>query len=272
MSISPPKRNLQRIGLQLHTVRSELEKDFERTIAKVAAVGYQEVEFAGYFGHSPEDVRTLLQRYELTAPSTHISFGKLGKQWSEVIGMCQQMGHRYIAVPGVEGAALNQPDGWKRIAAIFNRAGAESRKAGIQFVYHNHTVEFVPVNGRLPYDILLEECDSDLVKMEMDVCWFIAGRQDPVAYFNRYPGRFPLVHVKDLNWLPRQLTTGGCEGPGGLTVPEMADVGSGVVDWKGLFSMSEDAGIQHYFVEHDKPASAFDSVKSSFDYLNNLRF
>ena len=137
---------------------------------------------------------------------------------------------------------------------------------------HNHHLEFVPAGGRLPYDILLEECDPGLVKMEMDLCWIIVGGQDPPTYFKRYPGRFPLVHAKDLKKIPVR----GASDTGAIAfekfIPLITDVGSGVIDWKRIFAESEKAGIKHYFVEHDEPASPFDSIKASYRYLRGLRF
>lgn len=263
---------IETIGVQLYTVRTEMKKNFEGTLAKVAAIGYKEVEFAGYFDHSPPEVRTILDRYGLTSPSTHVNYQSLGEGWLPVVEASQLIGHRYIVNPWIDEAVRTQPDGWKRAAETFNRAGEHSKKAGIQFAYHNHHVEFVPVNGKLPYDILLEECDPDLVKMELDLCWIAVGRQDPLTYFQRYPGRFPLVHVKDLAKMP--TPTGSETGmiPYKRIVPEMTEVGRGVIDWKRIFAQSNKAGIKHYFVEHDEPQSPFDSITASYEYLRGLRF
>lgn len=263
---------MNNIGLQLYTVRSEMEKDFEGTIARVAEIGYKEVEFAGYFGYSPKDVRAILTRQRLAAPATHVSYEYLGDRWSEVVEMCQLIGHNYVVIPGIDEAVLDQPDGWRRVAETFNRAGEICRKAGIQLAYHNHEFEFVPVNGKVPYDILLEECDSALVKMEMDLCWIIVGGHDPITYFHRYPGRFPLVHVKDFRWKSRRTLTGGEGTPPERSLVELTEAGSGSIAWKSLFATSGEAGIQHYFVEHDNPVSPFESIKASYDYLQRLSY
>jgi sugar phosphate isomerase/epimerase len=162
-----------------------------------------------------------------------------------------------------------QPDVWKRVAATFNRAGEISKKAQIQFAYHNHHFEFVPVNGTMPYEVLLKECDPELVKMELDLCWITVARQDPLAYFKRYPGRFPLVHVKGLKKLP----DGPAPAPFGQAIPNITDVGAAdIIDWKRIFAASEQAGIRHYFVEHDQPPSPLDSLQTSARYLSALRF
>jgi len=258
-----------KIGLSLYTVRREMERDFEVTLAKVAAVGYREVEFAGYFNHSPQDVRAVLDRHGLVALSTHVDYKSLAvENWPRVIDASKIIGTSYIVNPWIDDDVRKQPDGWRRAAETFNRAGEASKKAGIQFAYHNHFFEFQPVNGKLPYDILLQECDPDLVKMEMDLCWITVGGGDPVAYFNRYPGRFPMVHAKDMKKIPSDKTHLTFD----TLTPDMTEVGSGIIDWKRIFAHSEKAGIKYYIVENDEPKSAFDDIRISYQYLNSLRF
>ena len=165
----------------------------------------------------------------------------------------------------------NQPDSWKKIAETYNRAGDVSKKAGIQFAYHNHNFEYAPVDGKLPYDILLDTCDPNLVKMEMDLCWISAAGKDPLDYFRRYPGRFPLVHVKGLSKIPP--STGDAAVPIDKVLPDITDVGhDDVINWKRIFAQSKEAGIKHYFVEHDVPKAPLDSLKESYEYVSQLQF
>lgn len=261
---------IEKIGLQLYTVRDLMKQDFDGTLAKVAAVGYKEVEFAGYFDHSPKDVRAAVDRHGLTAPSAHIDYKNLGDKFPEVIEAAKVVGHEYLVNPWIDEEIRKQPDGWKQAAETFNRAGEACKKAGIQFAYHNHWFEFLPVNGKLPYDLLLTECDPNLVKMELDLCWITVGGQDPLRYFDRYPGRFPLVHVKDVKRVP-PVTAGGAQ-DFGSSMKDMTEVGSGIIDWKKIFAQSDKAGIKHYFVEHDNPKKPLESIKKSYDYLARLRF
>ena len=178
---SPRAASIPRLGVQLYTVRSLLEKDFDGTLAAVAAIGFTEVEFAGYFKQTPQQVRDSLKRHKLTAPSAHISYENLtGDAWARVIDNARTIGHRYLVNAWVEESIRNQPDAWKRIAETYNRAGDVSKRAGIQFAYHNHHFEFAPradAAGKLPYDILLESCDPALVKMELDLCWITAAER-----------------------------------------------------------------------------------------------
>jgi sugar phosphate isomerase/epimerase len=262
-------KRIERIGLQLYTVRDEMAKDFEGTLGKVAAIGYKEVEFAGYFDRTPKDVRAVLDRRGLTSPATHVDYKSLRENLPQVLETAGIIGHRYVVLPWLDDATRKEPDVWKHVADTLNRAAAAGSKSAIQVAYHNHHFEFAPVDGKLPYDILLEACDPKLVKMELDLCWITAAGQDPVAYFQRYPGRFPLVHVKDLKKVPAGPTPGAL--PITEILPDVTDVGSGSIDWKRIFAQSKRAGIRHYFVEHDRPAQAFESLAASYKYLQALR-
>jgi sugar phosphate isomerase/epimerase len=268
--------SIDRVGLQLYTVRDVMKTDFEGTIAKVAATGYKEVEFAGYFDHSPKDVRAILDKNGLAAPSCHVGYDVVEKKWPETIEAARIVGHSYIVCPWIDEKQRAEPSGWKRAAELFNKAGEASKKAGIQFGYHNHSFEFQPaesLGGKLPYDLLLAETDPKLVAMELDLCWISVAGKDPLAYFDKYPGRFPLVHVKD--WIKDPNATDAYKGATGSAVKiggRLADVGQGSIDWKRIFAHSEEAGIKHYFVENDEPKSAFDDIKICYDYLHNLQF
>jgi len=275
--------SIDRIGLQLYTVRAAMKTDFEGSIAKVAATGYKEVEFAGifaadagYFGRSPKDVRAILDKNSLTAPSCHAGYDVVEKRWPEALEAAKIVGHSYIICPWIDEKQRKEPDGWKRAAELFNKAGDASNKVGIQFGYHNHSFEFDPaesLGGKLPYDFLLAETDPKLVTMELDLCWISVAGKDPLVYFDKYPGRFPLVHVKD--WIKDPNATDTYKGATGSSVKiggRLADVGQGTIDWKRIFAHSEKAGIKHYFVENDEPKSAFDAIKTSYNYLSKLQF
>ncbi len=268
------EHEIKKLGLQLYTVRTEMPKDFDGTIAKVAATGYKEVEFAGYFDHSPKDVRAVIDKNGLTAPSAHIAYDVVEKKWPETLDAAHVVGHKFIVCPWLDQKQRNA-DGWKQAADLFNKAGEASAKAGIQFCYHNHSFEFEPVAGldnQMAYDFLLTKTDPKFVKMEMDLCWISVAGKDPLSYFNKYPGRFPLVHVKDYVNDPNATSsyagaTGSVEFKGRL-----ADVGKGTIDFKRIFAESDKGGIKHYFVENDDAKNPFEDIKISYDYLSALRF
>jgi sugar phosphate isomerase/epimerase len=252
------KRRLSKIGLQLYTVRKELEADFEGTLAKVAAAGYREVEFAGYYEHTPAEVKAVLARNGLSAPSAHFQSVVSSGGVREAIEAAKVIGHEYLVYAYLPAEERRSLDDYKRLAERLNRAGEECGRAGLTFGYHNHDFEFAPMEGRIPYDLILEGTDKALVKMELDLYWITKGGQSPLAYFRKHPGRFPLVHVKDMDDTPRRYFT---------------EVGRGTIDFKEIFAASKQAGIRHYFVEQDEtPASPFTSIKTSIDYLKRLEF
>lgn len=247
---------LDKIGLQLYTVRDQMKADFEGTLARVAQIGYKEVEFAGYFDHAPADVRAMLDRHGLAAPAVHT--GSIAPDaWKASLEAANVIGHQYIVVPWIPEERRLTLDSYKRVAEEFNRAAASARDAGVQFGYHNHDFEFRRLEGRLPFDVLLENTDPKLVQYEIDLYWITKGGQDPLEYFARWPGRVPLVHVKDSMGAPEHT---------------MVDVGAGKIDWKRIFAKRNQAGIKHCFVEHDQPPQPFEDIAMSYRYLKQLEF
>lgn len=257
------------IGVQLYTVRDLMQTDFEGTIAKVAQVGYKQVEFAGYFGRTGKQVRAVLEKNGLKAPSTHVQYDELDDKFPSVIETSKEIGLEYIICPWIPEDLRKSPDIWKQASDKFNKCGEQAKNAGLQFGYHNHWFEFLPVNGVLPYDLLLKQCDSKLVIMEMDLCWISTTGTDPLKYFNEYPGRFPLVHVKDVKTMPK-ISTGGSQNFGDTV--DLTSVGSGVIDWKRIFAQSGKAGIKYYIVEHDHPKQPIENITESYNYLEKLRW
>ena len=263
------EHKIDKVGVQLYTVRDMMKDDFDGTIAKVAKIGYKEVEFAGYFGRTGQQVRAAVDKNGLKAVSTHVQYDELDDKFPSVVETSKIIGLEYIVCPWIPEELRKSPDIWKQAADKFNKCGELSKKAGMQFAYHNHWFEFLPVNGKLPYDELLKLCDAKLVKMEMDLCWITAAGGDPLKYFRENPGRFPLVHVKDLKKKPA-VSEGGGQNFGDTV--DLTSVGDGIIDWKKIFAHADQAGIKHYIVEHDKPTDAIASITASYDYLSKLRF
>ena len=257
------RTRIERVGIQLYTVRDLMKQDFEGTLSRVGATGYKEVEFAGYFNHTPEQVRAALDHAGLTAPSAHVGFDALESGFEATVQTAHQVGHQFLVCAWVPQERRKTVDDWKHISETLNRAGSVCKDAGIQFAYHNHNFEFVTVEGKVPYDVMLESTDPALVKLEIDLFWITFAGADPLAYFGRYPGRVPLVHVKDMR--PKLS-------PDATPEAVMTDVGKGSIDWKKIFARSSQAGIQHYFVEHDQPADPLGSIKASYDFLHGLDF
>ncbi len=267
---------IDRVGLQLYSVRDLMKQDMPGTLAKVAAIGFKEVEFAGLFDRPAKEVRAMLDRNGLTTPASHVDWNTVGKNLPAALETAQTLGQQFVIIPYLTDEDRKQPDVYKRLADLLNRAGAESAKAGILMAYHQHGFEFVPspdLGGQMPYDYLLANTDPKLVKMELDLCWITAAEQDPIAYFKKYRGRFPLVHVKD--WLKdgKPATPyAGALGPDTRFTGNMANVGQGSIDWKGIFAQAGTGGVRHFIVEHDNPKDPLVDLAGSFKYVQSLRF
>ncbi|MFL6274503.1 MAG: sugar phosphate isomerase/epimerase family protein [Blastocatellia bacterium] len=250
------KGGLDKIGLQLYTVRRELQKDFEGTLARVAGIGYREVEFAGYYERTPQQVKAILDKLNLTAPSAHTQLQGLRQNLDKLIEAAHVIGHRYLVLAYLSADERKTLDDYKGVIETLNQAGETCRRAGIQLAYHNHDFEFPPLGGVVPYDLMLKETSADLVKMELDLYWITKAGQSATKYFAAQKGRFALVHVKDMDNTPKRFFT---------------EVGRGVIDFKQLLPQARKAGVKHFFVEQDEtPGSPLDSIKISYDYLHGL--
>ena len=255
--LQPP---LGTIGVQLYTVRSLMAEDVAGTLDAVAEIGYDEVEFAGYFGQEPAEVRAWLDAAGLTAPAAHVGLDEVtGSALHETLEAAYVLGHRWVVVPSIP-AAMQTADGYREVAELLNAAGRIAASAGVRVGYHNHAFEFEVLGDTSEaggettgYSLLLEHLDPALVDLEIDFHWSAVGGADALALFAEHPGRFPLCHVKD-------LTADG----------RMADVGAGMIDWPGLFARSDQAGLVHYFVEHDQPADPRASIEASYRYLSGM--
>ena len=255
-AVLAPRRKIDRIGLQLYTVRDLMKADMPGTLARVAAIGYKEVEFAGYFGRTPREVHEMLEKYHLSSPSTHLPYDSF-QNWQKVLDDSKVIGHKWVTLPWIPEEKRRTVADWKAIAAQFNQVGAQAKKSGLRFAYHNHDFELKPIDGVKPLDILLGETDPKLVDFEMDIYWVIYGGGDPFDYFTRFPHRFALAHVKDSSGPPDK---------------KMVDVGQGKIDFRSIFAQSAKAGFKHYFVEHDQPADPIATIRNSYNYLHALRY
>ncbi len=257
--LSMGRDTLDRIGIQLYTLRTEMASNFERTLERVAAIGYQEVEFAGLYDRTPEEVKSVLERVGLKTPSGHLPYEavKDPEAWRGALDTANRLGHQYVVIAWTPAEDRRTLEDWKRVAERFNRAARQARNAGLEFAYHNHDFEFHSLGaGPVPFDLLLAETDPALVRIELDLYWITLGGHDPMQYFRRYPGRFPMVHVKDMK-------KGGDR-------PQMVDVGQGDIDFGAILAHRKEAGIRHFFVEHDQPADPLASAARSYQYLKGL--
>ncbi|HEY4206265.1 MAG TPA: sugar phosphate isomerase/epimerase [Puia sp.] len=258
------------IGLQLYTVRDQMAADPAGTLARVAQIGYNSLEGATYtgterfYGMDAKSFKDLLTKDGLVMRSCHYRLGEdKGKEqemkgtilddWNRAVDDAAALGLKYMVCAWLSPAERKDLDHYKWMAGEFNKAAERCSNAGIQFCYHNHDFEFDQQGGKYPYDVLLENSDKDLVKMEMDLYWVTKAGQDPIALFAKHPGRFPLWHLKDMDATPKHSFT---------------EIGNGTIDFKKIFAHSHEAGMKYFFVEQDVcPGSPFDSITKSITYI-----
>jgi len=268
------------VGLQLFTFFGVIDEDVKGTLSKIAAIGYKEIESAfskkgGYYGMKPKEFKAMVNNLGMSWTSHHVlgapfklppgakmpagADGKpmvlppvlnLRDNMQQVIDEVAEGGVQYLVCANSPTATLEEIKG---TIEVLNKTGEAAKKAGIQFAYHNHDMEFHAVDGKVPYDLLLSETDANNVKMELDLAWAVKAGKNPVEMFKEHPGRFPLWHVKDLD--------AGRE--------NIQPVGGGTIDFKPIFAAAKSAGMQHFFVEHDMPKDAFASITASMAYLKD---
>ncbi len=264
---APPKKAL---GVQLWNIREYLKKDLTGSLAKLAKLGYNEIEVFGYdgtyWGKSPKEFSKICNDLGLTIISAHYMTGRhnnnrekgtLLNGWDKAIDDAALMNIKYMVCAWLYKEERTSIDLYKELAEMLNKAGEACNRSKIQFGYHSHNFEFPPIDGIVPYDLLLQSTDKNLVKMEADLFWIIKAGVDPVAYFEKYPGRFPLWHVKDMERGSEQF----------------AEVGNGIIDFDRLFAARKMAGLEHWFVEQDQTClEPFESLAISRDYVRKKNY
>ena len=262
----------KRPGIQLYTINEAMRADPAGALQRLRKIGFLEVESAGFGGLSAQQFRGLLDAAGVTCPSAHLQFdvGNLDSAFADahalgatyaVSGMMRSLVLGAKTPKDALGTGITRDEA-KRTAELANRIGEGARRAGLQFIYHNHNFEFADTGGgAIGYDLLLQETDPQLVKFEIDCGWMIFAGHDPVAYFKKYPHRFPMIHVKD--FLP----------PAGNGPMRGAELGRGTVDYKPIFAAASKAGLQHYFVEQEGPfarMSPLEAAQVDYDYLRTI--
>jgi sugar phosphate isomerase/epimerase len=251
--------SIRRIGVQLYTVRGAMEKDgVEATLARIAQLGFREVEFAGYFGRTGAQIRDTLKANGLTSPSTHISLDQLkGPGFPQLVETAATIGHKWMNLAWLAPPERGSAEKYNAHADALLAGQKIASASGITIGYHNHEFEFDPIGTTDGYEILLDRTKGSGIQFEMDLYWMSVAGKDPVSYWKRFPGQFPMVHVKDSAGVPSN---------------EMRSVGEGTINWAQLFAQRKVAGIQHFYVEHDNPKDPWASITSSIAYLKRLRF
>jgi sugar phosphate isomerase/epimerase len=258
--------NKKEIGLQLYTLRDELQKNVKDVLEKVASAGFTIVETYGFsikdqfWGLSAIELKKILDENNLKAISGHYGIGSFladgnTTELEAAINAAKILKSKYLTIPWVDPPFRSNIDDYKKIAARLNEAGRMCQKADIKLAYHNHDFEFENYNGITGYDILLKETDQDLVYFEMDLYWVVRSGKDPLQLFRENPGRFKMWHVKDMDKLKPVLNT---------------EVGSGSIDFIPIFKEAKLAGMKYFFVEQENnfAVNSFESIKTSCDFIS----
>lgn len=290
------KSTLDKIGIGLFSLPSLLEKDFEGGIKMLSKMGYSEIELygpfefsnqsakdrwneitpmldftgSGFFGRSADEVKSIFKEYNMSVPSIHTDLDTMETNLEAFAKSAEVLGFEYITLPAIPEDRRKTLDDYKKMADTFNSIGENAKKLGLKLAYHNHGYGLQKVDGQVPFDVMMDLTDPELVFLEMDVFWTIAGRANPVEYLKKYSGRYHMIHVKDMK--PISYFTGdGSNPPQWIELfPKMTTAGDGDIDLETILKVAKEHGVKHFFVEQDMVQQPEVALKRSFDYLRKL--
>lgn len=247
---------IKNVGIQLYSVRKEMLADAVGTLKKLAQIGYKELESArsekgNYYGLTPKEIKKITKDLGMNLRSGHVH---VDANWQRSVNDAAEAGQEYLVCSSMpsQGQTI---ENYQKVADVFSKAGEDCRKAKLQFGYHNHDYEFEKVGAQTLYDILLDRTDPKLVKMELDLGWVVVTGNDPLAYFKKYPGRFPLWHLKDMD----------------VAKKHSVEFGKGQMKIKQMLDNAKLSGMKYFFVEQEEYAStAFESVEFDYNYLMKM--
>lgn len=254
------------VGLQLYSLRAQFTQNVPAAIQTAKGFGIREVELAGLYNLKPQALRTLLTDAGLEPVSGHFPYARFKSDPEGIAVEAKALGLQYAGCAWIDHAGPTiTPDEARAAAQVFNQAGAVLAKHGLKCFYHCHGFEFVPdASGTTPMDILMRQTDPRNVCFEMDVVWVIYPGQDPAAWLNKYPGRWELLHLKDLR---KGVPTGTQTGKGDPN--DDVVLGTGQVNWPNVLSAARKSGVKHYFIE-DESASVVSQIPQTLRYLESV--
>lgn len=287
---------MKNIGIQLFSLPALLEKDFEGGIAMLSEMGYTELELfgpftfstdsakanwkaitpmlgfsgSGFFGHTATEVTAIFNEHGLSVPSVHTDLDTLETHIEAFAQAKEALGFEYVTLPAIPDERRKTMDDYKKMADTFNSIGEKAKKMGLKFAYHNHGYGLAEVNGQVPFELMIERTDPELVFLEMDVFWTVAGRANPVEYLKKYSGRYHLMHLKDMKPIVH-FPGDGSDAPQWISLfPNMTTAGDGALDLQAIVETAIAEGAKHFFVEQDMVQEPDTALKRSFDYLKGL--
>lgn len=287
---------LNKVGIQLFSLPKVLEKDFAGGVKMLSQMGYHEIEMygpfpfstqaaidrwasvtpslgfsgSGFFGHTAAEVKKILDENKISVPSVHTDFETLRTRMDKLAEAANTIGFKYVVLPALPPEHRKTLDDYKKAIDIFNRVGEEAVKNGLRFAYHNHGYGLQETDGKIPVQMIIENTDPKLVFLEMDLFWTVAGGVDPIAWLEKYKGRYKMMHVKNMKRKVKFSGDGGDSNQWIELFPEMTTAGEGVLDLKSILASAKKSGMEHFFVEQDMVQSPEVALKKSVDYLKSL--
>lgn len=256
-SLNLAKNKVKNPGIQLYTFRNEMMADAKGTLKQLADLGIKQIESAGspkgyYYGLSPKEMKDTCKSLGMTLRSGHVG---LNDKWQQTMEDAAEAGQEFVICSSMPTSGQTV-DNYKKVAAQFNKAGEQCKKMNLRFGYHNHEYEFESDNGKILYDVLLEETDPALVNMELDLGWVIIPGKDPIDYFTRFPGRFPLWHLKDMDLAHKHST----------------EFGQGGLDIQKMFDHKKLSGLEYFFIEQEEYTNTpLESMQENMKYLKKIK-
>lgn len=241
-------------GVQLYTIRHLLAENMQRTLAQVAEIGFTEVEGILNLGGNATDFKASLDNNGLNCVSRHVDPIQLEVEtFKSYIEDAHIIDQKYLILGWIPPEGRLHLDQYKALIEKMNVASVMCRQADIQFGYHHHAFEFDEMDGVIPFDLILEQTDPQLMKIEMDFYWMAYAGQDPLEMYDRYPGRFPMCHLKDMD-----------------AKKYFANVGEGIIDFERNLSRIDHAGFEHFFVEHDEPSDPLETIRTGIKAVKKM--
>ena len=253
------------VGLQLYSLRADFTKNVPATLEKVRDFGIKDVELAGTYNLSPEKFKDMLAANKLKAVSGHFPFARYKADPEGVAKDAKALGLEYAGCAWIDHEGDFDEAECRTAIEVFNKAGEVLAKHGLKFFYHCHGFEFAPHAGGTFMDLLMKETNPKFVRYEMDVFWVTHPGHDPVKWLEKYPGRWELMHVKDMKGLATGAFTGKTDVSNDVTV------GTGQMNWPAILKAAKKFGVKHYFIEDESPTAA-DQIPQSIKYLKTVKW
>lgn len=287
---------IDKVGLGLFSIPNILDNDLDAAIKLMADLGYKEFETfgpytfstdkakaswdkvtpqlgfkgSGYFGKTATEFKKAITANGITVPSMHTDLDTLSTKMGALAEAANEMGAKYVVLPAIPQEERKTLEDYKRLAALFNKIGAEAKKYGISYAYHNHGYGLKVENGKMPLDIILDETNPEYVFFEMDLFWTYAGGADAVSLLKKHSGRYKMMHIKDMKESKHFVGNGDNASEWIPLFPYIANAGEGIFDLPTIIKTAKENGMEHFFVEQDRVAHPEIALKKSCAYLRTL--